>query len=163
MRKMLIALFAAWTNMVTTAGTVAVKSVEAHQRYPWNGLVDIAVTVQGSSEDVALADWSFAATNCLTQAVVPILSITRNGEDSGSDTTWTRRFIWNATNDVGAVKIDDLALTVEAKVLGGVQLWENGPYWAECNVGASKPEEYGYYFSHLKTPWACLAVAVKNR
>ncbi len=28
----------------------------------------------------------------------------------------------------------------------GVQLWENGPYWAECNVGASKPEEYGYYF-----------------
>ena len=27
-----------------------------------------------------------------------------------------------------------------------MQLWENGPYWAECNVGASKPEEYGYYF-----------------
>ena len=30
--------------------------------------------------------------------------------------------------------------------LGGVQLWESGPYWAECNVGATKPEEYGYYF-----------------
>ena len=30
--------------------------------------------------------------------------------------------------------------------LGGVQLWANGPYWAECNVGATKPEEYGYYF-----------------
>jgi hypothetical protein len=30
--------------------------------------------------------------------------------------------------------------------LGGMQLWEGGPYWAECNVGASKPEEYGYYF-----------------
>ena len=29
---------------------------------------------------------------------------------------------------------------------GGVQLWEDGPYWAECNVGATKPEEYGYYF-----------------
>ena len=29
----------------------------------------------------------------------------------------------------------------------GVQLWENGPYWAECNVGATKPEEFGYYFS----------------
>ena len=29
---------------------------------------------------------------------------------------------------------------------GGVQLWENGPYWAECNVGATRPEEYGYYF-----------------
>ena len=30
--------------------------------------------------------------------------------------------------------------------LGGVQLWENGPYWAECNVGAATPEESGYYF-----------------
>ena len=29
---------------------------------------------------------------------------------------------------------------------GGVQLWENGPYWAECNIGATKPEECGYYF-----------------
>ena len=30
--------------------------------------------------------------------------------------------------------------------LDGVRLWADGPYWAECNVGASKPEEYGYYF-----------------
>ena len=26
---------------------------------------------------------------------------------------------------------------------GGVQLWENGPYWAEWNAGATKPEEFG--------------------
>ena len=32
------------------------------------------------------------------------------------------------------------------KQLGGVQLWEGGPYWAECNIGATKPEESGYYF-----------------
>lgn len=32
------------------------------------------------------------------------------------------------------------------KRLGGVQLWEGGPYWAECNVGAAKPDEYGYRF-----------------
>jgi len=31
-------------------------------------------------------------------------------------------------------------------VVDGVQLWENGPYWAKCNVGATRPEEYGYYF-----------------
>ena len=30
--------------------------------------------------------------------------------------------------------------------LGGVQLWENGPYWSETNVGASTATEYGYYF-----------------
>ena len=34
----------------------------------------------------------------------------------------------------------------ESAVDDGVQLWENGPYWASRNVGASKPEEYGYYF-----------------
>lgn len=28
----------------------------------------------------------------------------------------------------------------------GVQLWEEGPYWALTNIGAEKPEEYGYYF-----------------
>ena len=30
---------------------------------------------------------------------------------------------------------------VDEEDLGGVQLWENGPYWAECNVGATKPQE----------------------
>ena len=34
----------------------------------------------------------------------------------------------------------------ESAVDDGVQLWKNGPYWATRNVGASKPEEYGYYF-----------------
>jgi hypothetical protein len=27
-----------------------------------------------------------------------------------------------------------------------VQLWEGGPYWAITNIGAKKPEDYGYYF-----------------
>ena len=27
-----------------------------------------------------------------------------------------------------------------------VQLWEGGPYWAETNIGAEKPWEFGYYF-----------------
>ena len=27
-----------------------------------------------------------------------------------------------------------------------VQLWKDGPYWAETNIGADKPWEYGYYF-----------------
>ena len=29
---------------------------------------------------------------------------------------------------------------------GKVLLWEGGPYWAETNIGAEKPEDYGYYF-----------------
>ena len=27
-----------------------------------------------------------------------------------------------------------------------VQLWAGGPYWATTNIGADKPEDYGYYF-----------------
>lgn len=27
-----------------------------------------------------------------------------------------------------------------------VQLWEGGPYWATTNIGAEKPEDYGYCF-----------------
>ena len=39
-----------------------------------------------------------------------------------------------------------IRVSVERKGRGGVQLWENGPYFAECNVGATKPQDYGYYF-----------------
>ena len=28
----------------------------------------------------------------------------------------------------------------------GVQLWKDGPYWAETNIGAKNPEDFGYYF-----------------
>ena len=28
----------------------------------------------------------------------------------------------------------------------GIQLWDGGPYWATTNIGAEKPEDYGYYF-----------------
>ena len=29
---------------------------------------------------------------------------------------------------------------------GKVQLWAGGPYWADRNIGANRPEEYGLYF-----------------
>ena len=31
-------------------------------------------------------------------------------------------------------------------VHGKVQLWKGGPYWADTNIGAEKPEDYGFYF-----------------
>ena len=126
------------------AGDVTATSVTAQQRYPWNGLVDITVTLQGTEGDVAEADCQFAATNSATKAALSVAHVTQNGADTGSGTTWTRKYIWDTNADVGEVKIDDVALAVDAKI--GVQLWENGPYWAKCNVGATKPEECGYYF-----------------
>ena len=33
----------------------------------------------------------------------------------------------------------------------GIQLWEDGPYWSSKNVGAEKPEDYGWYFAWGET------------
>ena len=134
------------TPQTLYAHWVSVTGVSAKQRYPWNGLVDIVVAFEGESNDVAKVDCTFIATNSATKAELSVASITRKGADSGKDNAWSRQFVWDAGADVGAVKIDDVALTVGVDALGGVQLWANGPYWAECNVGATKPEEYGYYF-----------------
>ena len=36
--------------------------------------------------------------------------------------------------------------TPEPDAHKGVQLWKDGPYWAETNIGAESPEDYGLYF-----------------
>ena len=123
-----------------------VTGVTAKQRYPWNGLVDITVTLSGTEEECTAAAFPFYVTNKTTRAELPIGSVKAVGAIAGAGNTWTRRFIWNATADVGCSKFGEVELTVGAQVTDGVQLWENGPYWAECNVGASQPEEAGYYF-----------------
>ena len=52
------------------------------------------------------------------------------------------------TATVTAVANDGSGVTASCTVtVNTVQLWENGPYWATCNVGASSPLEYGYYFT----------------
>lgn len=125
--------------------SVTVTNVEAHQRYPWNGLVDIVVTLQGDAKYINDYVCVFAATNNETQMMIPVKHIVQNGSDTGLGINCTRKYIWDLKSDVGSVKIDDVVLTVEAQE-AGVQLWRDGPYWATCNVGATKPEEYGYYF-----------------
>ena len=125
---------------------LGIKSVEARQRYPWNGLVDITVVIKGAVEDVLGTECYFAATDGVTKVAIPIVHISRNGADTGSGVEWVRHFVWDAAADLGEVRIGDIVLAVGVNLCGGVQLWENGPCWAECNVGANQPEEYGYYF-----------------
>ena len=144
MKMLILVLATVAANVLFAAPTVS--DVTVRQVQPWNGVVDITVTIRGLAEDVAGCDCSFAATNSATREALPVTKIHQAGGDTSSGTSWTRRFIWDAKADVGEVKIDDVALTVGVKLLGGVQLWENGPYWATCNVGAKNPEEYGYYF-----------------
>ena len=146
MKQNIIFLTGLMTLAWTTLASGVVSDVTARQRYPWNGLVDITVTIQGAEDDVAAVQCLFVATNSATKMEIPVTHVVSDGDVVGSGSTWTRKFIWDAKADVGTVKIDDVTLKVDVKNLGGVQLWEDGPYWAECNVGATKPEEYGYYF-----------------
>ena len=83
-------------------------------------------------------------------------------EKSLSSNTFTRDgyvFIGWATSADGDVVYTDgklvSNLTSEANgivnlfaiwELKSVQLWADGPYWAETNIGAENPEDYGYYF-----------------
>lgn len=143
MKKAILVMLSAMA--LVAFGEVAVTGVTAKQRYPWNGLVDITVTLSGTEEECTAATFPFYVTNKTTRAELPIGSVKAVGAVSGSGNTWTRRFIWNATADVGSAKFGVVELTVGTPSIG-VQLWENGPHWAECNVGATKPEQCGYYF-----------------
>ena len=78
------------------------------------------------------------------------VSVVESSDVAGA--TVTRRMPLDATGRTvfpmgsAASRFYRLSATEGEASPGGVQLWENGPYWAECNVGASEPEEFGYYF-----------------
>ena len=62
----------------------------------------------------------------------------------------TYNLLWDAREDLGQVIIERMTMriTLEGLALsvGKVQLWEGGPYWADRNIGAKKPTDYGLYF-----------------
>lgn len=145
MFKKIIVLFAmAWS--IIAMGEVSVVAVTAQQRYPWNGKVDIIITFTGTEEESGNYRYFITAINSDTGVAIPIEHIEQVGQSSASNGIWTKHYVWDADVDFGKVKLNALAITVDVKALGGVQLWEGGPYFAECNVGAEKPEAYGYYF-----------------
>ncbi len=54
--------------------------------------------------------------------------------------------LWDAKADLGQVTYDNMVMRVTVIDHDMVQLWEGGPYWADTNIGAENPEDYGYYF-----------------
>ena len=66
-----------------------------------------------------------------------------------SNTSYTKTFataaLFGSSRRDAKAKVK-VSLLVDQFDLSGGQLWEGGPIWASCNVGATKPEESGYYF-----------------
>lgn len=107
------------------------------QVYPWN-LLKVTVSYTLNLEPDTVYDLAFvfswngqAHTNEIARTELT------NGSHSlffDADTVFT------GLTDKSQVKVKALLNVRET------QLWENGPYWSDCNVGATDPDELGYLF-----------------
>lgn len=119
-------------------GEIKVSNVEVFSGYPWKEVV-VAYTITGTD---ANAD----AIRLVATDKSANKSYTANELIGAKMSEGQHVLRWNAASEGVKFSSANVVFTVSVIDYGGVQLWENGPYWAECNVGATKPEEYGYYF-----------------
>ena len=136
-QKILMTMFWAFTAWSAFAD-IKVSDVEVFSGYPWKEVV-VGYTITGTNVDadaIRLTATDKSANKSYTTFVYSV--------DKCSEGHHVLR--WNAATEGVKFSSANVVFTVSVVKLGGVQLWANGPYWAECNVGAAKPEDYGYYF-----------------
>ena len=135
MKKLMIGAVCAMMAAVTFAEP-SVEITEAYQQTPGSGIVDCTYTVSGLETglqyDLCI---KVGAKGCATKKTVTIEKVSAGTATKSVD---VKTLLGQAYPNV--------TLFAELKVLPGIQLWANGPYFATCNVGATKPEEAGYYF-----------------
>ena len=136
---------------LTSFAEPTVTDVVAKQRYPWNGLVDITCKVSGIDETIADRQFVVSAVFPDSENAVKMSKawVVRDGVKSGNlaaDANGNYRLLWDAKADLGEARYTNMIVRVIIKERLMVQLWTDGPYWATTNIGAEKPEDYGYYF-----------------
>ena len=148
MKRIIITTICIMTAMAFAAPTVT--DVVAKQRYPW-GWVDITCKVTGIEDskpyefrvNVVMPD--SGTTNGLSQFWVEQNGTRQNNFELTANGDY--HLIWDAKAELGSVLCTNMIVCVSMGVVHEkVQLWEGGPYWATTNIGAEKPEDYGYYF-----------------
>ena len=154
MKKLIVMAMAAMAAAVFAEPEVT--DVVAKPRYPWNGMVDITCKVTGINGTtnglkfavaMVVPDTGFSrSVSCFWVVKDGTKTIDRRVHANGA-----YRLLWDArtefclvlnTKMVVCVTLAEYDLSAHDKV----QLWEGGPYWATTNIGAEKPEDYGYYF-----------------
>lgn len=135
MKQLMMSAVAVMVMCVAAEPANTVKVTKFHQTYPYSGKATIEYTVGGAVPDYASAE----ITLCTDDASA---TFTQKNIATGVN-SYTIDF---ASSFGGAMLLTNASFVVTIAEPGGVQLWKNGPYWAECNVGAAKPEEFGYYF-----------------
>lgn len=149
--KKMIMIGATMSEMTILAAMPTVTDVTAKQRFPWNGLVDIKCRVAGIEDsepykfcvDVVIPD--SGTTNKLSQFWVVQNGASQNNFKVTANGDY--QLIWDAKAELGSFLCTNMIVCVTLEDgRDKVQLWEGGPYWATMNIGAEKPEDYGYYF-----------------
>ena len=113
-----------WAGLAVSAFAGAqfeVKNVEAHQRYPWNGKVDIDFLID-CADSAAEFDVTVECTDHIGGTNVMMKTIKKNdiGETATKFTLQKgqHRLVWNADVDCPNVKLANISFAVFAKLLG---------------------------------------------
>ena len=127
----------AMMSSVQSFAAIKVSDVEVFSGYPWKEIV-VGYTITGtdsSADYIRLTATDKSANKSYTAKTLLGIKLTEG----------RHALRWNAAAE--GVQLSSTNVVFQLSVVNlGVQLWENGPYWAECNVGAMKPEEFGYFF-----------------
>ena len=129
-----------WTGRAET-----VTNVRGSQR-PNSNLVDIYYDLN------AVDGWSYTVEVAIEGRTNEVTATTFSGDvGKGIAPGKNRHIVWEAGIDWRGKKGDVKAVvTATVEVPKGkpkkVQLWAGGPYWADRNIGADAPWEYGLYF-----------------
>ena len=151
MKKRITMFLAAAMAAMCAAATPTVTDVVAKQRYPWNGLVDITCKVSGISGTTPKQYFELAAVMPDSGKIryAGQFWIIQNGAKAADllvQANGNYHLLWDAQADLGQVRYENMIVRATLTVHQKIQLWEGGPYWATTNIGAEKPEDYGYYF-----------------
>ena len=127
-----------------------IENVVAKQRYPWNGLVDISCNVSGIEGVLKGYEFELSAVmpNDGGVRLLSTFKVVYDGvmqPDKAVEVNGRYGLVWDAKADLGEVQFPNMVVRVQIE-RAKVQLWKGGPYWATTNIGAEKPEDYGYYF-----------------
>ena len=133
--------FACLMMPLMSAADMKVSDVKVFSGYPWKEVV-VGYTITGKDTGAGAEDdvVQLTATDKSANKTYTAHLLT------GAETTEGRHVLrWNAAAEGAKFSSANVVFSVSIVRLVA-QLWENGPYWAACNVGAKVPEESGYYF-----------------
>ena len=152
--KVETATFQVSSTSAPVTSELEVTDIVAKQRYPWNGMVDITCKVTGIDGTPNGLEFAVAAVmpdtgNALSASRFWVVRGGTNSTDREVHANGDYRLLWDARTDLGQVNYSNMVVRITIRSHSShdkVQLWKGGPYWATTNIGAEKPEDYGYYF-----------------